>query len=59
MALSSTGVGTDVVFADITATDSRPRILLKRCGFQVDEMSGCQFSGVMAIQTRQSINQVK
>ena len=64
MALSRTGVGDNIVFADVSAwsepwvvsTDGRTRILLKGWCLQVAEMPGCQFSDVMAIQTSHSIN---
>ena len=60
MALSRTALGGDSVVTDISASSPYVLtwILLKSWGFQVDEMSCCQFSGVMAIQTRQSIKQM-
>ena len=59
MALSRTALGGDSVVTDISSSPNvLTWILLKSWGFQVDEMSCCQFSGVMAIQTRQSIKQM-
>ncbi|MDX2493676.1 MAG: hypothetical protein QNK27_01810 [Desulfuromusa sp.] len=61
MAFSRAGVGADIVIADKSATppDVRTRILLKSWGFQVGEMTGRQFGGVMAVHTKQSINQME